>query len=77
MSLDKSEILDDESQGVWKELDSKTCIEGLVRRENLKTNHMAVVIRELDSCLRNTEELSTHTDRDDRVELIVVLSARV
>ena len=38
-------------RGKPRSLDSKTCIEGLVRRENVKTNCMAVVMRELDSCL--------------------------
>ena len=42
---------------------------------------MAVVMRELDSCLSGThglnEELGRHSDRYGRVEYCVVLSVRV
>ena len=60
-----------------KGLDSKVKLEGLVGRGNLKGTCMAIVMRELDSCLRNmNEELGRHSDRDELVRC-VVLSARV
>ena len=51
MACIEDDLREREAEEFRKGLDSKTCIEGLGGRGNLRSICMAVVMRELDSCL--------------------------
>ena len=51
MACAEDDIREREAEEFGKGLDSETCIEGLLGRENLRSICMAIVMRELDYCL--------------------------